>query len=124
MEIRFHHPIAMVKNVEASKKFYEEVIGLKAAKAFDTFVLFEGDFSIHAADVFYEYINKTYQGEKLGNGNVDFYFTTSDLPAMEQKLKEAKVEFLHGIKQHDWGEKVIRILDPDGHLLEIGDAHE
>ncbi len=124
MEIKFHHAIALVKNVEASKKFYEEVIGLKAEKVYDTFVLFEGGFSIHAADVFYGYINKTYHGEKLGAYDVDFYFTTSDLPAMEQKLKEANVEFLHGIKQHDWGEKVIRILDPDGHLLEIGDVHE
>ncbi len=124
MEIKFVNPIALVKNVEASKKFYVEVIGLKPAKDFDTFVLFEGNFSIHAADVFYGYINKTYLDEKLGNGNVDFYFTTSDLPAMEQKLKEANVEFLHGIKQHDWGEKVIRVLDPDGHLLEIGDVYE
>lgn len=114
----------MVKNVEASKKFYEEVIGLKTDKAYDTFVLFEGNFAIHAAGVFYEYINKVYHGEKLGGGDVDFYFTTSDLQAMEQKLKEANVEFIHGIKQHDWGEMVIRILDPDGHLLEIGDAHE
>lgn len=124
MEIKFHHAIALVKNVETSKKFYEEIIGLKAVKVFDTFVMFEGNFCIHAADVFYEYINKTYHGEKLGSGDVDFYFTTSDLSAMEQKLKEANVEFLHGIKQHDWGEKVIRILDPDNHLLEIGDAHE
>ncbi len=124
MEIKFRNSIALVKNVEASKKFYEEVIGLKAVKVYDTFVMFEGNFAIHTADIFYEYISRSYHGEQLGNCGVDFYFTTSDLPAMEHKLKEANVEFIHSIKQHDWGEKVIRVLDPDGHLLEIGDAHE
>lgn len=123
MEIKFHHSISLVKDIEVSKQFFRDIIGLPVIKEYDTFVLFDGNFAIHAADVFYEYINKTYHGEKLGHDNVDYYFTTSDLPAMEQKLKNSNVEFLHGIKQHAWGEKVIRVLDPDGHIVEIGDAH-
>ncbi|MBB2181472.1 VOC family protein [Lachnospiraceae bacterium MD1] len=52
-----------------------------------------------------------------------FYFTTSDLEAFSKKLKSHNVTFIHDIRLHDWGEKVIRVFDPDGHLLEIGDAH-
>lgn len=122
MGIRFRNVIALVSDIKESKHFYEDIIGLKINQEFDTFILFEDDFAIHKADLFYEYINKPYHGEKMGRGNVDFYFTTSDLESYRDKLREAGVIFIHDIRRHDWGESVIRVYDPDGHILEIGDA--
>ncbi len=123
MEICFRHSIALVKDISESKHFYKNVMGLKISKEYDTVIMFENDFVIHRADVFYEYINKPYPGKKMGCDNVDFYFTTSDIDGFQQKLKEENVTFIHEIKQCDWGEKVIRIYDPDGYIVEIGDAH-
>jgi catechol 2,3-dioxygenase-like lactoylglutathione lyase family enzyme len=105
MEIRFRHSIALVKNIEESKCFYRDIIGLKVIEEFDTFILFQDNFAIHTADLFYTYINKPYHGEKMGHDNVDFYFTTSDLEGMQKKLKEEKVTFIHEIYKHAWGEK-------------------
>jgi catechol 2,3-dioxygenase-like lactoylglutathione lyase family enzyme len=123
MEIRFRNSIALVKNIEESKQFYRDIIGLSVAQEYDTFVLFMDNFAIHTADLFYEYIQKPYHGERMGHDNVDFYFTTSDLEGFQARLKEHGVTFIHEIHQHAWGEKVIRVYDPDGHILEIGDAH-
>lgn len=122
MGIRYRHSIALVRDMEESKHFYRDILGLTIVQDFDTFVLFQEDFAIHRADLFYEYINKPYHGEKMGRDNVDFYFTTTELSKVRDKLKESQVEFIHDIKQMAWGEKVIRIYDPDGHILEIGDA--
>jgi len=124
MEICFRNSIALVKDIACSKHFYEDIMGLKIKEEYDTIIMFENNFVIHKADVFYEYINKSYQGEKMGHDNVDFYFTTSDLDGFLQKLKAEHVTFIHEIKQHAWGEKVIRIYDPDGHIVEIGDDHQ
>lgn len=122
MGIRFRHSIALVRDIEVSKHFYKDILGLSIVQDFDIFVLFQNDFAIHRADLFYNYINKPYHGEKMGHDNVDFYLTTTDLEHVSNKLKENKVVFIHDIKQMDWGEKVIRFYDPDGHILEIGDA--
>jgi catechol 2,3-dioxygenase-like lactoylglutathione lyase family enzyme len=122
MGIRFRHSIALVRDIEVSKQFYKDILGLSIVQDFDIFVLFQNDFAIHRADLFYDYINKPYHGEKMGHDNVDFYLTTTDLEHVSDKLKENKIVFIHDIKQMDWGEKVIRIYDPDGHILEIGDA--
>ncbi len=122
MGIRFRHSIALVRDIEESKHFYKDILGLSIIRDFDVFVLFQNDFAIHRADLFYDYINKPYHGEKMGHDNVDFYLTTSELEHVSARLKENKVVFIHEIKQMDWGEKVIRIYDPDGHILEIGDA--
>jgi lactoylglutathione lyase len=123
MEIKFRNSIALVKDIRASRDFYANIIGLKICKEYDTIIMFQDNFAIHSADLFYEYINKTYHGEKMGCDNVDFYFTTSDLKGFSEKLKAHHVPFIHDIRKHDWGESVIRVYDPDGHILEIGDAH-
>ncbi len=122
MGIRYRHGIALVKDVAASKHFYADIIGLAIEKDFDSMVLFKDDFAIHSAEIFYGYLNKPYHGEKMGHDNVDFYFTTDNLEEFQQKLKDEKVSFIHEIRLHDWGERVIRVYDPDGHIVEIGDA--
>lgn len=123
MEIQFRHSIALVKDIKESRHFYEDIIGLKVIKDYDTIIQFQDNFIIHTADLFYEYIKKPYHGENMGHDNVDFYFTTDDLSGVQEKFKKAKVTFIHEIRQHDWGEKVIRVYDPDGHILEFGDNH-
>lgn len=122
MGIRFRNSIALVRDIEESKHFYRDIIGLTIVRDFKTFVLFQNNFAIHRADLFYEYLDKPYQGEKMGHNNIDFYLTTTELEHVRDKLKENQVEFIHDIRQMAWGEKVIRIYDPDGHILEIGDA--
>ncbi len=123
MEIKFRNGIALVRDIKASRDFYTNSIGLKISKEYDNIIFFEDNFVIHSADLFYEYINKPYHGEKMGGDNVDFYFTTSDLKGYSEKLKANHVPFIHDIHKHEWGESVIRVYDPDGHILEIGDAH-
>ncbi|MDP4117395.1 MAG: VOC family protein [Bacteroidota bacterium] len=122
MGIRFRNVILLTSDIEKSKNFYCNIIGLSIKQDFKTFVLFEGNFSIHTADLFYEYIDKQYHGEKMGQNNLDLYFSTSDLLSMQEKLKDAGIPFIHEIRKQAWGESIIRIYDPDGHIVEIGDA--
>jgi len=122
MTTRFRNSIALVQDVEISKAFYKDVIGINIVQDSGSFVLFEGNFSIHDAAIFYGYIDKRYEGEKMGRDNLDLYLTTDDLVAMQEKLEFAGVKFIHGIRQFPWGESVFRVYDPDGHIIEIGDA--
>jgi hypothetical protein len=34
------------------------------------------------------------------------------------------VEFLHEIREQPWAKKVMRMYDPDGHIIEIGEHME
>ena len=31
------------------------------------------------------------------------------------------MEYVHPIKEHSWGQRVVRIHDPDKHIIEIGE---
>ena len=37
---------------------------------------------------------------------------------------EYSIEYLNRCKEHDWGQRVIRIYDPDKHVIEIGESME
>jgi catechol 2,3-dioxygenase-like lactoylglutathione lyase family enzyme len=122
MNLRFHTAIIFTRDIAASKAFYHGLLGLAVLQDFPSFVLLEGGLGLHSAEVFYSYLDKPYEGEALGRDNLDLYFTTAELETAEQALKAAGVRFIHGIRKCDWGESVLRVYDPDGHIVEIGDA--
>jgi hypothetical protein len=38
-------------------------------------------------------------------------------------LKSFKdIEYLHDIKEYNWGQRVIRFYDPDDHVIEVGES--
>ncbi len=122
MKIKLHTTIVFTKDIPASKAFYHGLLGLAVLHEDDTFVLLEGNLGLHRADVFYGYLEKPYNGEAMGKDNLDLYFTTDALEEAEQKLRDAGVKFIHGIKKFHWGERLFRVYDPDGHIVEIGEG--
>ena len=56
--------------------------------------------------------------------NVELCFETDEIEAVYQRVHEADVEFIHGIREQPWGQRVMRLYDPDGHILEIGELME
>ena len=51
------------------------------------------------------------------------YFVENNLEAFQEKLENCSFEinYVHKLKEYPWGQKAIRIYDPDGHLIEIGE---
>ena len=125
MPVQFRNPILLVRDMEASKAFYHDLLGIGIKEDFDTFVLLEGNLGLHRADVFYGYLGKPYSGEQMGKDNLDLYFTSDHLPELQQLLIDAGFEVFFPLQQTDWGETLFRVYDPDRHIVEIGDkAHE
>ena len=63
--------------------------------------------------------------EVLGVSNASaLYFAENDLEAFQEKLEQSSFEinYVHKLKTYDWGQKAIRLYDPDGHMIEIGEA--
>ena len=58
----------------------------------------------------------------MEEANVVFYFVTPFIAEMYDRLKANQVSFIHEVQTQDWGEKCMRFYDPDGHIIEIGDA--
>ncbi len=120
----FVNTIVFVKDIKASTRFYAELLGLKIMNSYETIVWFENNFTIHDAVALYKTIYKKESpsaSAPQGKDNVDIYFECTDLGALYNRLVEHNVEFIHGIETQHWGQKVMRLYDPDRHIIEIGE---
>ena len=61
----------------------------------------------------------------LSGGNAgELYFEESDFEAFSEKLKKLEIEYVHAVKEHRWGQRVVRFYDPDHHIIEVGEQME
>lgn len=121
MKLRFRLPLIAVRDIERSKRFYCGLFGQEIVLDFGENVTFSGGFAIQAD--FGRITGAAEESTGRRTNNMELYFETDDIEAFVRKLEAwpETVEYLHGIRTHDWQQRVIRIYDPDGHLLEIGE---
>lgn len=37
------------------------------------------------------------------------------------KLESFEITYVHPVKEHAWGQRVVRFYDPDRHIIEVGE---
>ncbi len=119
--MKFGCALIAVKDVEVSKKFYGDLFEQTVTADFGWNVTFSGGFAIQQEFAWLCDIPKESIVEK--SNNMELYFEVDDFEAFLQKLKaHPDVEYLHPPKTHDWKQRVVRIYDPDHHIVEIGES--
>ena len=123
--MKFICPLIVVDDIEISRRFYENVLNQNVKYDFGENVTFEGDFSIHLKSHFLELLNLSSNDITQKSNNSELYFEEDNLDGLLEKLKEyGSLEYIHGIKEQPWGQRVIRFYDPDMHIVEVGESME
>lgn len=120
----FVNTIIFVKDINKSKRFYSDALGLKIIQDYETIVFFENHFVLHSAVSIIKTVfkrNNYFQKKKQGRKNILIYFETNQLDNCFNKIAKLGVKFIHGIEKQAWGQKVFRFKDPDGHIVEVGE---
>lgn len=103
--------------------FYKEILGLRVIMDFNTNFTFTGGISFQTTDSWAGFIEKEVSDIHLFNNAGELYFETEDLDDFIKKLKEREdITYLHPLKIHAWGQRVIRFYDPDGHIIEVAET--
>lgn len=126
MPNKFVNTIVFVSDLERSKHFYADLLNIKIRKDLNTIVFFENQLVLHSAKsilgtIFKEEIPHTVSEQ--GRNNILIYFECDDLDTFYHGVKN-KVKVIHGIQKQDWGQRVFRFYDPDGHIVEFGEPLE
>jgi catechol 2,3-dioxygenase-like lactoylglutathione lyase family enzyme len=123
MSIKYQSSVIFVKDIKASRQFYEELLDQQVEMDFGPNVGFVGGFAIWQVEHAYQTIfDHTPEDDRpLGRENLELYFESEDLDAVSAKLSEAGVQFVHPTREQPWGQRVFRVYDPDGHIVEIGE---
>ena len=57
----------------------------------------------------------------FGENNAEVYFEEDDFDMFVENLKEFDIKYVHPVKEHSWGQRVVRFQDPDKHIIEVGE---
>lgn len=123
MKIKYVAPLVVVRDIDVAKKFYRDVLLRKIVMDFGENVTFTGGFSIQQKALWSKFIDR--KEEEIINGANDFelYFEVEDLDEFLLHLnKYPHVVLVHPLKEYSWGQRVIRIYDPDKNIIEIGES--
>lgn len=111
-----------VSDIKRSRYFYEILLNQKPRFDFGENITYHGDFAIHLESHFKNLIDN--KKIEHGGNNFELYFEYDDLEQIVKILKENNITFLHDIREQPWRQKVVRIYDPDQHIVEIGESLE
>lgn len=124
MDLKNCSTALFIKDIEISKDFYTDVLGLSIDLDFGKNVIFTNGFAIWQIQD--NHIIPTTLGlakiNDLSINRFELYFETENISQIYETLKSKNVKFLHGIHEEPWGQQTIRFFDPDNHLIEIGES--
>ena len=110
-----------VKDINLSKKFYQDLFGLEVFQDYGINISFLGGLSLQQDFDWLLSIPK----EKILKGphNMELYFEEDDFDSFIVKLeKYGDIRYLgDGVKEAPWGQRSIRFYDLDGHIIEVGE---
>jgi catechol 2,3-dioxygenase-like lactoylglutathione lyase family enzyme len=111
-----------VQDMERSKRFYHDVLGLEVTGDFGANVTLTGGISLQTADSWKGFIHKQDEDLIFKNNVSELYFETDDIDQFAKELAQrGDIEYIHPLIEHSWGQKAIRFYDPDKHILEVGE---
>ncbi|MGI9486296.1 MAG: VOC family protein [Geminicoccaceae bacterium] len=120
--MKFVNPLPFVTDIDRSKRFYSDVLGLRVLEDHGDFVRYEDGFALHDAVS----LHRTVFGQDpddhapYGRRNFVLYFEVEDIDAAFNRIS-SQVELIHPVETQAWGQRVFRLYDPDEHIVEVGE---
>lgn len=115
--------LLVVDDIEKSKIFYRDLFGLRVVTDFGENVILTEGLVLQEKKLWEKFIERNVSA---GGNDTEVYFEENDIDGFLEKLEKSSfsIEYLNKCIEHDWGQRVIRIYDPDKHVIEIGESME
>lgn len=117
--MKYMSTLLAVKDMEKSKQFYREVLGLQAVADFGANVTLEGGIALQTLESWQEFIHQ--KPVTFSNHAGELYFEESDMDGFMAHLQQFDIVYVHPLLEHRWGQRVVRFYDLDRHIIEVGE---
>lgn len=121
--MRLKNILFVVRDLEVSIAFYKELFGLEVLADLGGNVMLTEGLVLQEQTLW-----ETCTGKKVAAGGNDavLYFEENNMEAFAERLAHASfpIEFVTEYGEHESGRRLIRICDPDRHVIEIRESAE
>lgn len=117
--MKMKNTLLAVTDIEKSAAFYKKVLGLRVVMDFGANKTLTGGLVLQTAETWKEFIGT--ENISFGGRSTEIYFEEEDFDKFIEKLSGCEIKYVHPVKEHSWGQRVVRIYDPDMHIIEVGE---
>lgn len=119
--MRLKNTLIVVEDIERSKAFYRELFGLSVVTDFGENVILTEGLVLQERATWERFTGKktVYDG-----CDAELYFEENDMDGFLARLQKQNppVSYVNESMEHDWGQRVVRLYDPDRHVIEVGES--
>ena len=117
--MRLKNILIVVKDIEKSKQFYQELFGLNLLLDNDGNMILTEGLVLQDEKIWKKLLGKEIIPE---NNSCELYFEEKDMEAFVEKLEKLypSIRYVNRLTEHSWGQKAVRFYDLDGNLIEVG----
>ncbi len=117
--MQYKGALIAVSDMEKSRKFYLDLLGMHAVGDFGVNVHLENGLFLQTKDTWENIIAN--REIKLGHNAGELYFETQDMDAFLKLLETFQVEYVDKPKEHSWGQRTVRFFDPGHNIIEVAE---
>ncbi len=115
--------LIVVDDIERSKKFYKELFGLDIVVDFDGNVILTEGLVLQDKKIWETFLKKDVS---YGHHDAELYFEENQMDLFLERINNSSfdIQYVNPLMEHDWGQRVVRLYDPDMHVIEVGETME
>ena len=117
--MRLKNIMIVVSDIGKSKSFYRELFGLEVITDFGGNVVLTEGLVLQEKESWEQLIG---QKSVCGGHDAELYFEERQMDVFLEKLAQSSfpIRYLNEPADQGEGRRVVRIYDPDGHVIEVG----
>jgi catechol 2,3-dioxygenase-like lactoylglutathione lyase family enzyme len=123
MAVNYQGTLIAVKDIERSRLFYQQLLGLEVTADFGANITLSGGIFLQTVETWQNFIRLSQQQIVFANHAMELYFETDDMEAFLARLAAfSDIVYVHPLIEHAWGQRAVRFYDPDWHIIEVGES--
>lgn len=121
--MKYQCPVIAVRDIERAKAFYQYILGQEVELDLGKNVSFRDGLALQED---FAWLTGVPADSVLDRPhNMELYFETEAFDAFLERLAaHPEVRQVHPPKRYPWRQRVVRLYDPDGHMVEVGESME
>ena len=125
MNIKRQATIIYSQNYEATKHFYEKVLEFSVEMDFSSVIFYKEGIAVWKVGEDHNLrsiLGPNFEDHK--SHPFELYFEIGNWDETIERLKKFDINYLHDVHEEPWGQRTIRILDPEQNIVEFGETLE
>lgn len=124
MDVRYISAVLFVKDIVVSRRFYEGILGQQVDTDFGKNVGYKSGLALWEAGIAHKHIHGQEDSETAPLGRIILRFISRAMifEIAWRELQTSGARVIQSLYEQPWAQRALRVADPDGHIVEIGES--